>query len=321
MHCKHTLIRWLDQIRDEDTLLVGGKATNLARLIALGVNCPPGFCVTTRAFESLPGRTEFESIISEILQDGSKSGQECASDIGRLLRNIEVPAEVQAAISEAYGELQLRYGENLPLAIRSSALVEDAKTRSFAGQFDSFLGIQNDKDLIHSLKNCWLSLFSARSIAYARRRHIEIRPFSMGVVVQKLVQARSAGVMFTIHPATSQTDCIFIEGILGLGERLVAGQVSPDSFVISKDSLAIIQRNIAKKEVATLFDAENRQLLQVDVDANLQNEPALRDNELIELARLGCLIESAFGCPQDIEWALEDGQVSILQTRPVTVLR
>jgi len=298
---------------------VGGKAANLGELIKAGISCPPGFCVTTRAFEFYLKASGLEEKFLAILHDASKSGSECASEISRLFQEIKVPEEVKAPIIQAYRQMEHVCGHGVPVAVRSSGLVEDVESSSFAGQFDSFLGIIGEQDLIRSISNCWMSLFNARSIAYSRRKRVGTIPLAMAVIVQKLVKAKKAGVMFTLHPVTLEKNHIVIEATFGLGERLVSGRVSPDTYILSKDDFTIIQRNIVEKKLATLYiDSEG--LAEREVDPNLQNAPALSDYELVELGRLGAQIEALFGEPQDIEWALESGVIYIVQTRPITVL-
>jgi len=312
-------IRWLDQIHGDDRSMVGGKAANLGELIKAGISCPPGFCITTKAFEFYLKASGLEEKVLAILNDTSKSGSECASEISHLLQGIKVPQEVKVAIIEAYHQIEYVCGHGVLVAVRSSALVEDVETSSFAGQFDSFLGVIGEQDLITSVSNCWMSLFNARSIAYSRRKRVGTIPLAMAIIVQELVKAKKAGVMFTVHPVTLEKNHIVVEATFGLGEQLVSGQVSPDTYILSKDDFTIMQRNIVEKKFATFY-TDSEGLVEREIDPNLQNVPALSDYELVELARLGTQIEALFGEPQDIEWALESGIIYIVQTRPITVL-
>lgn len=314
-------IRWLDKIDHYDQPVVGGKAANLGKLIQAGISCPTGFCTTTEAFESYSRAAGVQEKILAILHDASKSSSECASRIGHLLQGAKVPEGIRASILEAYHHMEHRYGDGVPVAIRSSALVEDSESSSFAGQFDSYLCIKNEQDLIRGVRSCWISLFNARSIAYARRKNFGGMPLAMAVIVQKLVKATKAGVMFTVHPVTSDEDHIVVEATFGLGERLVSGRVSPDTYILSKKrGVAVVERTVVNKKFATLFNSESGELDECEVDPDLQDRPVLSDRELVELARLGIQIEDLFGTPQDIEWAVEDDTIYIVQTRPITVL-
>ena len=314
-------IRWLDKIHRQDQPAVGGKAANLGRLTQAGISCPPGFCITTEAFEFYWKTSGVQKKILAILRDTPRSSSECASEIGHLFQDVKVPEGIRGPIIEAYHHMEHRYGYEVPVAIRSSALVEDSKNSSFAGQFDSYLGIMNEQDLVKAVNNCWISLFNARSIAYARRKHLGRMPLAMAVIVQKLVKATKAGVMFTVHPVTSEEDHIVVEATFGLGERLVSGRVSPDTYVLSKKKgFAVVKRSVAGKKSVTLLDSESGGLHEREVGPDLQDTPVLSDHELVELARLGTQIEDLFGHPQDIEWAVEDGIIHIVQTRPITGL-
>ena len=311
-------IRWLDQIHDNERPIVGGKAANLAKLIQGGFACPPGFCITTEAFELYLETSGLRKRILTISQESSRSNIECASEISRALQKVRLPEKVEVAAIEAYHEMERAYGKT-PVAIRSSALIEDLESVSFAGQFDSFLGIISENDLIDSIKKCWISLFNSRSIAYAQRKCVSGMPLAMAVVVQNLVKAKTAGVMFTVHPVTLEQNLIVIEATFGLGEQLVSGRVSPDTYVLSKDDFTVVERNIVEKSTAIIFDSDRGKLVERKVDPNLQNVPALNAHELVKLTQLGKQIEALFGKPQDIEWA-QDDVIHTIQSRPITVL-
>lgn len=310
-------IRWLDQIHDNERPIVGGKAANLAKLIQGGFACPPGFCITTEAFELYLETSGLRKRILTILQESSRSSIECASEISCALQKVRLPEEVETVAIEAYHEMERARGK-APVVVRSSALVEDLESVSFAGQFDSFLGIISENDLISGIKKCWISLFNSRSIAYARRKCVRM-PLAMAVVVQNLVKAITAGVMFTVHPVTLEQNLVVIEATFGLGDQLVSGRASPDTYVLSKDDFTVVERNIVEKSTATIFDSERGKLVERKVDPNLQNVPALNAHELVKLTQLGKQIEALFGKPQDIEWA-QDDVIHTIQSRPITVL-
>ena len=314
------LIKWLNEVDDNELVLVGGKAVNIGRLVKEGINCPPGFCITTKAFEVYLNNSGIKDRIIATLGDYTRSPQLIAAEIKKFRQKIEIPQEVRETITKTYKKFQNQFGQNIPLAVRSSASVEDLKNSSFAGQFDSFLGIVGEEYLVQSVKKCWDSLFNARSIAYIQRKRLKIAKLQMGVIVQKLIAAKAAGVMFTIHPVTLEKNCIVIESTFGLGNQLVSGEVNPDTFLLKKDTLKITQRGIAEKRTFVKFDPKTNNLTKNKVTSNLQNNPSLTSRELIGLAKLGKQIENFFGFPQDIEWVIEKGKIYIVQARPMTVI-
>lgn len=315
------VVEWLDCIRDEHRASVGGKAANLAKLIQAGFNCPRGFCVTTEAFSFALQRTGLYQWVKDTLQDSARSAEECASMIRSLLSRMEIPPEIAVATIQAHRQMVRRFGCDLVVAVRSSALSEDSEGSSFAGQFDSFLGVADEQDLLRKIVCCWMSLFNARSIAYVRRKAVGALPLAMGTVVQKLVRATKAGVMLTAHPVTSDADQIVVEATFGFGERLVSGRTTPDTYVLSKRDLVVVQAHIAEKQIATVFDYQKHQLVEAQIPPDSRDGPVLGSDELGELARVGRQIEAHFGTPQDIEWAMEGETVYIVQARPMTALR
>lgn len=317
------LIRWLDQIdENKHRSEVGGKAVNLAKLILAEVNCPPGFCVTTRAFDLFMDISTNKNIIIGLLRDSTISSNQCSSEITNLLSEVPVPIEIQTKVVDAYSQMIQQYGVETSFAVRSSAVVEDSKEHSFAGQFDTFLGVKTEEDLFDNIRNCWISLFSARSIAYSRRKKIGVLPLAMGVIVQKLVKALKAGVMFTIHPVEHNNDVIVIEAVFGLGEQLVSGRVSPDTYIVSKCDQKIIKKNI-KNIIDIGTEGSNDLSLNGNhisrLDSRHPSAHVLSDQEICELSKTGNAIELLFGEPQDIEWAIDMSNFYIVQSRPVTV--
>ena len=215
---RNRFVRWLDSAAKSEEANLGGKGKNIARLLNYGIPCPAGFCITTEAFKYYLETSGIEARIIEILQDPSPGSSANASNqIRELLRDTHVPEEIADTIILAYHQMRSGSTKDLAVAVRSSATVEDAMANSFAGQFDSFLGIVGEQSLIQSIMQCWLSLFNARSIAYARRFHHGAIPLEMAVVVQQLVHATAAGVMFTVHPVKLDPEYIVIEATYGLG--------------------------------------------------------------------------------------------------------
>ncbi len=299
-------IRWLDRMHAEDRPLVGGKAWNLARLHHEEIRSPPGFCVTTTASR--------QSLAANRLTDFLKDrGDQPAAQA------IEPAAAVRTAIATAYRQLEEATGQSgLPVAVRSSAPTEDARGSSFAGQYDSFLGVVGERAVLGSVSSTWLSLFNSRLKAYASKRAVELDRTAMGVIVQQLVDAKAAGVLFTVHPVTGNRYQMVIEATYGLAEPLVSGRVAPDTYVLHKEDDGLEQVYLAEKDSLLRFDAREGKLVTDAVPENLRNAAVLDMEELAELRMLGRRLEEAFAGPQDIEWAINGHGIVVVQTRPLT---
>jgi pyruvate,water dikinase len=291
------LILALPAVSDAQCRLAGGKAGPLARMLREGLPVPPGFCLTTTAFNqflaSSPRHTELHAMLA---QDWSGRVSEIATfsrAVTDWLTALPVPTAVQTQALKAWRE----QGEDRAYAVRSSATAEDAAEHSFAGQFESFLNVRGETALLEAIKSCWLSLFSERAMAYQARHGRSPVGASMAVVVQAMVPAEQAGVMFTADPVTGDTNRIVIEGVPGLGDQLVSGHVAAEHVVVEKETLQVLDRGTPDK-------------------------PRVLDDRLAErLGQLAQQVERLFGQPQDIEWAVADGQVFLLQARPITVTR
>jgi pyruvate,water dikinase len=284
--------------------LVGGKCLSLAALSAAGFPVPPGFAVTTEAYRRFLAASGLEERLRECL-----AGSEPAAAIRALLCDGPGCQEVDAAIAEAYR--QLCGGQ--AVAVRSSATAEDQAEASFAGQQETFLGVCGEAAVVRKVRECWASLFSAPAMAYRERLGLEHHGVAMAVGVQVMVEARSAGVMFTLNPTNGDPSKIVIEGSFGLGVAVVGGEVNPDRFTVDKVTLRPLERMINAKTIAY-------RPLREDVPPEDQTLACVSDDEVLELARLGKAIEAYYGAPQDIEWAIDrTGQVQILQSRPETV--
>jgi pyruvate,water dikinase len=274
--------------------LVGGKAANLGRMLQAGLPVPAGFCVTTAAFERFLTACPRHAHVSAALAQSATAASGEVASLSRqalaCLADARLPEAVVAAVLQAWR----RQGRHRACAVRSSATVEDAADHSFAGQFESFLNVRGEDALLEAIRQCWLSLFSERSLAYQVNHGLSPGQAAMAVVVQEMLAAEYAGVMFTADPATGCQSRMVIEAVPGTGEALVAGRVNPERLVMHKASLRILRRGSPDKEC-------------------LLHEPVLR-----QLGRLGRKVERVLGRPQDIEWAVAGGGVFLLQTRPVT---
>jgi phosphohistidine swiveling domain-containing protein len=312
---------------------VGGKGASLAQLVAAGLPVPDGFHVTTAAYRRFVADNGLEPGIRQALEAvdfAQPATLEAASKtIRALFTKGQTPPEVAGAIALAYASLagrdpmvavRAQNGSSNqraePLAVRSSATAEDLPDASFAGQQDTFLNVDGYAEVLEAVKGCWASLWTARAIGYRARRGIGMEGLSLAVVVQVLVPAEAAGILFTANPVTGRRDEAMISAAWGLGEAVVGGLVTPDNLVVDKASGAILSQDIADKQVMTV--RVNGGTEEQPVPAELRRAPVLDDETAAELVHLGVQIEDLFGLPMDIEWALADGALAIVQARPIT---
>jgi rifampicin phosphotransferase len=286
-----------------DLALAGGKGANLGELFRAGFPVPDGFIVTTDAYTAIIQATRLR--IAEPLEAND------AAAIRAEFEAITVPAALRGAIAEAYAELG-----GGPVAVRSSATAEDQPGAAFAGQQDTYLNVIGEEAVIDAVCRCWGSLWTDRAIAYRRKRRIDSEAVRMAVVVQRMVEAETAGVMFTADPVTGDRGQIVIEASTGLGEAVVAGLVTPDRYVLDP-----------RGKVHAWYAGRREVVVKSTAGGGVSHEPGdtsaaqpLPDRVLGELARLGTDVARHFGRPQDIEWAHAQGQVSLLQARPMTAL-
>jgi len=293
----------------------GGKGASLARLARAGFRVPPGFCVTTSAYLDFIDRGGLREPVLAALSGVSGSDPAtfgaAAARIGDLLAGRPLPAPTAAAIAAAYAGL----GDAAPVAVRSSATAEDLPGLSAAGQHDTYLNVRGEAAVLDAVRRCWASLWSARAIGYRARHGVEPGEVSIAVVVQRLVPAEAAGVMFTVDPVGSR-DAVVISANWGLGESVVAGDVTGDVAVVDRASGTLVSYQAGSKETMTV--AEGTGTRAVSTPAGLRSAAVLSPGQAGELARAGLAIEKLYGEPVDVEWALAAGELSVLQARPVT---
>ena len=315
-------VSWFADITLNDRGMVGGKGGSLGELTRAGIPVPPGFVVRTAAFERFLAVLEKEEPIRpqvELLGAHELEKITALSERTRArLENAALPDDVQTAILGAHAELCGDHS-NSPLAVRSSATTEDAVDASFAGLQDTYLWVIGAQATLHYVRSCWASLYSVPSIAYRRKHQMPENGVAMGVVVQRMVDARTAGVMFTRSPLTGDRSVITIEATWGLGSALVSGEVTPDRFVIAKITGDITVREISDKHVQHV-PAEGGGTRDVKTPENLRRATCVNDEELAALKEIARKVERHYGRPQDIEWAIDgSGKILLLQSRPETV--
>lgn len=305
----------------DDPASVGGKAAALGRLARAGLPVPPGFVLTAGAFRAFLRANDLEGELPA-LTAGEREGVD--ADVLSRLRAVRWPDDLRSAMEAAYAALRERT-EGAPVAARSSATAEDSAGASFAGQHATLLNLDSLDALLDAVLACWASLYSATAVHYRRARAVSDDGPAMAVVVQALVPAEAAGVAFTLDPVSGDRGLVLIEAAWGLGEGVVGGIVSPDHFAVRKaagGSTELAEFVIARREVTTkrtrVAPAAGGGTYSEELSSERARQPALSDDQIVELARLAVRIEELAGVPQDIEWALADGRFFILQARPVT---
>ena len=299
---------------------VGGKGASLARLAAFGLPVPPGFHITTAAYCRFVAENRLQekilAAVSAVSVDQPTTLEEASRLIAELFVNGSMPHDLVEAIRQAYAELG---GDDLSVAVRSSATAEDLPEMSFAGQQETYLNVHGEAMVLDAVRRCWASLWTARAIAYRLRHEIAPETLSLAVVVQKLVPADAAGVLFTANPLTGARDQITINAAWGLGEAIVGGLVTPDTIVVDKASGKIVEQQIHMKDVMTTRTSIGTH--EEPVPRDRRTQAVLTSKQVAELARMGGQIEQLYGRPMDIEWVQEDNLLWIVQARPITALR
>jgi pyruvate,water dikinase len=328
-----TLVKFFREISIKDVPLVGGKNAALGEmyqnLVPIGVLVPNGFAVTTEAYDYFIKFNNLEERIKDILTKTNiydiNQLQNAGSQIRNLIKSGEFPQDLKDEILKAFSELKKEYGENLTVAVRSSASAEDLPDASFAGQQETYLNV-SEKDLLLRIKDCFASLFTDRAIFYRQEKGFDHFDVKLSVGVQKMVRSdlASSGVMFTLDPDSGLNKVIVINSVYGLGELIVQGKVIPDEFIVFKEGLkngyrSIISKRLGVKERKIIYAEEG--VKEVDVDEEAKKKFSLNDDEVLELAKHGIKIEEHFRKAMDIEWAKDgiDGKLYIVQARPETV--
>jgi pyruvate,water dikinase len=328
---KKALILWFENLRVTDIPIVGGKNASLGEMINAGLPVPPGFAITAYSYEKFLNETHLAEkiyqIIDEVITDKNdpKLFDVASKKIRELIEKTAVPKEIENAIRATYKEMDKRLNlkENF-VAVRSSATAEDLPDASFAGQQETFLNIRGGDDLMDKVRKCWSSLFTPRAIFYRNEKGFAHEKVFISVGVQKMVNSRAAGVMFTINPISGDSEEIMIEGNYGLGETVVSGIVNPDNYLIDKKTVAIKERRISKKNVQYVRDLKTGNTVHLEIPEDKQRLPCVSDEEVLRLAELAKRIERHYGKAMDIEWAIDQDlsfpeNMFIVQARPETV--
>ena len=314
-------VLWFPETSKEDIPIVGGKAANLGELVRTGIPVPEGFTVVSQAYFDFLEKANLKNKIVTLLQkidtDNTNILNEAANLIKKAIEGSPIPEEISKEIVDNYRKLA-KDGSGL-VAIRSSATAEDLPEASFAGQQATFLNVKGEKEVIEAVKRCWASLYEPRAIFYRKEKKFDHMKVGIAAVVQKMIQSEVSGVMFTIDPVENDKNKIIIEAVWGLGEFIVQGTVTPDHYEIEKKDFAITNKQILKQPQQLIrVGKENKEIIVAKAYQSVQKLP---DEKIKELAKIGRKIENHYGFPQDIEWTLADGHLSIVQTRAVTTIK
>lgn len=306
--------------------LIGGKGASLARMIASGFPVPPAFTVTTDAYTHFMEENSLADPISAVVRDFDPMNfadmESRAQQIQGLVNGARIPAGVQEHIFEAYEGLKTANSAPQGLAavsVRSSATAEDSAGASFAGQHDTYLNVMDAEAILDSVRRCWASLWNSHAIHYRQQKGFDHFNVLMAVVVQEMINSVSAGVMFTMNPVTGDRSEIMINSAWGLGEAVVSGLVTPDNILVAKETGVVKETFIAPQEIMIVLQPGGG-TAQEPVPANRVNACSLTELEIAELVKLGLTLEQHYGAPVDVEWCFTDGQVKLLQSRPITTL-
>ena len=320
---------WIDDLDDGCTSKAGAKIARLGGLRRAGVKVPDGFVVTTEAFQRFFYESgvgdKVERMLSRLDHNDDNEVAAASRRIRLAIEDAPMSPVLGEQIIDAYEELSYRRRDlNIPVAVRSSATGEDAADASFAGQFDTVLGITGGPRILSSVKRCWSSLFSERALGYWMRKGMDYRTCPMAVGVLELIQARSSGVAFSIHPVTGSRHRMVVEGSWGWGECVVQGLVTPDKIEIGKSDGRILDYRVADKKVVSAFDYQLGLITEREMPRRLRNERILTDEQIGTIVSTVLDIEKHYGYPVDVEWVMDRDHrpgepVVIVQTRPITV--
>ena len=310
------MIRGFKDLGKSDVAVAGGKGASLGEMFNVGIPVPDGFVVTADAYKEFVKNVQSKIVekLKELDVENNEQLDKVSSEIRELILHEDMSSEMQQAVIEAYKKL----GENEFVAVRSSATAEDLPEASFAGQQDTYLNIRGEEKVVEQVIKCFSSLFTSRAIFYREKNNFKHADVHLAVVIQKMVNSEKAGVLFTVNPVTNNEKEMIIEGAFGLGELVVSGQITPDSYLVDKHPLKTKEITIGTKNKG-LFRDENGNNVEKEIDN--PDVQVLDGGEIVELAKFGLDLEKHYNFPQDIEWAIAGGKIYILQSRPVTTFK
>lgn len=322
-------VLWIDGLSDGASAVVGSKVANLAKLRRMGLRVPDGFAVSTATYERFCRDSgvaaEIEAAVATIDPRDDAAVDSASAVIRAAFAAASMPADIAADIGDAYEELSFRCRNmHVPVAVRSSATGEDGCSESFAGQFDTYLGLSGTAAVLDGVQRCWGSLFTARALQYRLKNALDYRQCPMAVGVIELVHARASGVAFSIHPVSGKRDRVVIESSWGWGEAVVQGVVTPDHSEVCKDERRILMHTVNDKRIVSHFDHTAGRVVEGPMPERFRNASALADHEIVAIVDAVLAIEREFGAPVDVEWVVDrhleaSRSLSIVQARPETI--
>ncbi len=309
-------VRNFTDLSKADVALAGGKGASLGEMMAAGIPVPPGFVVLAPAVDRFLHETGIDVEIEDALHDLNHQDLNSVEGISARIQDVifkaDFPTDIAEEVMQHFHDLGAAY-----VAVRSSATAEDSSTASWAGELETYLNVTSG-NLLKNIKKCWASLFTPRAIFYRFEKELHKTPVSVAVVVQKMIQSEISGICFTVHPVTEDPDQMVIEAGYGLGEAIVGGMITPDTYVVHKVTRELLDCYVSEQSQKITKTAEGTEMVEVAKD--LQEKQKLTNDQIQELAELCLKIESHYGFPCDIEWAREDGKFYITQSRPITTL-
>lgn len=335
---KIEFIKWFSELNKNSGNIAGGKGANLAEIYNLGVQVPPGFVVTAQAYDYFIKKSGIENKIKELFEnieyENTKNLDEISIKIREMIINSNMPIEMEKEILESYEnlgyenlgnsnkvmaqDLLKKISEPIFVAVRSSATTEDLAEASFAGQQDSYLNVKGNRELIKHIKKCFASLFTSRAIYYRNKSGFKFNEASLAAVIQRMVDSKKSGVIFSKNPSYKE-DNIIMEAVFGLGEGIVSGKITPDTYIISKD-LEILNKKISDKKIAITRDSGGNSEI-IRLTEEISKKQVLKEHEIRILSEIALKLEDHYQKPQDIEFAIEDEEIYIVQTRPITTIK
>ncbi len=311
-------VKSFSDLSKNDSEIAGGKGASLGEMTKLGISVPPGFVILAKAFEKFVKENNLAHYIEYKLHSVNnkdiRTVEDASEKINAMIIGAKIPKDIEFQIKNRFKELNSKF-----VAVRSSATSEDSTSASWAGQLESFLNT-TEENLFENIKNCWASLFTPRAIFYRFEKGLHKQKISVAVVVQRMVQSEISGIVFSVHPVTQDRNQLIIEAVLGLGEAIVSGEITPDSYIVGKQPRRIIDKYLSGGERASFKLAKgcNEWL---DISQEQGRKYTLTDEQILELSEISLHIENHYGFPCDIEWAFENGKFYIVQSRPITTLR
>ena len=311
-------IKTFKQLTKKDVSIAGGKGASLGEMTGAGIPVPPGFVLLASAFDRFLEETDLlqqiQAELDKINYNDVNSVDRASNTIRDLIHKAKMPNDIKEEILSDFKKLKAKF-----VAVRSSATAEDSQVASWAGELESYLNT-TEKTLLTNVKKCWSSLFTPRAIFYRKEKDMLNIHVSVAVVVQKMIESDVSGICFTVHPVTEDKNQMIIEAGFGLGEAIVSGSITPDSYVVDKKKKVIIDKNISQQE-RKIVRCLRKGVKWVKIPAKEQERQVLSDKEIIRLTEICLNIEKHYKKPQDIEWAYQNKKFYIVQSRPITTLK